>query len=56
MIISVESFFNQSNSEDAIKKLAPTAFRNIEYKALEQAYKEFKDFNVNGRKNSPTLL
>jgi len=30
--------------------LAPTVFRYIEYKDLEYAYNQFKEFNINGRK------
>lgn len=50
IIISVESFFTQTASVDGIRTLAPTVLRYIEYKDLEYAYTQYKDFNINGRK------
>ena len=48
-IISVESFFKRTNSNENIEVLQNSVLHYIEYEELELLYKDFLEFNVVGR-------
>ena len=49
VIISVESFFNQTESKESIQALEDSVVHYITHRELEYMYKTFLEFNYNGR-------
>jgi CRP/FNR family transcriptional regulator, anaerobic regulatory protein len=50
VIVSVESFHDQVPSYESIEALEPCEMFYISFQELESLYKEFPEFNFNGRK------
>ena len=54
VIISVESFLEQTPSEEYILAMEDCILYSISFKELEYAYETFRDFNIHGRKITGT--
>lgn len=50
VVVSIHSFFGQIPSAESIQALEETTVHYISYDELEEVYKKFPSFNVNGRK------
>lgn len=49
IVISVESFFERIKSDQCIEAIKDSVVWSVTYDQLEDIYKRFTDFNINGR-------